>query len=399
MKLSSSSTSSSEPAGARRAVLPVAAYTVLWLVVLDVAIDLATRMPDDPRVQPSKMQGYFDYGRSVESKLRRMVGATREQSTPVAVAGWLDPAEPVTMPARASRPGRVLIAAYGQSFTGNLFNALHEQDPRFEIRVRGGPGSPLSHSFEMYRMDRGQHEAQVVVIGVLASAIPGLASLTNMTVQFESPAPCTYPRFVLQDGRLRAIQPSVRSFEQLQAALREPQRWRDFVDELADNDAGFNRFVFERDPLDFSSLGRTIRRGLGQKHAREFNALFLDQNGFVNHLGVLDVADALLAEFAETARGDGKLAYVVLFNDRGYDDHLFRALGPRLSRRGIDHFSTHEVAPPSQVQVFLGDGHYLPHIDRALAAAFREQLLADLAARGIRLSAAARPAQATPAAP
>jgi hypothetical protein len=359
----------------------VAVYTLLWLVLLDVAIDLGTRPPADPRVEPSKLQGYFDYGRSVESKLRRMIGPTRELSAPVAPVGWLDPAEPAPPERRASQPDRVLIAAYGQSFTGNLLAALRGLDPRFEVRFRGGPGSPLSHSFEMYRMDRGLHEAQVAVIGVLASAVSGLTSLTNMTVQFEVPVPCTYPRFVLQGGELHAIRSSVRTFEQLQAALRDPQRWRRFVAELERHDLGFDRLVFEHDPLDWSSLGRTIRRGLGQKHARDFNARFLDEHGFVNRDGVLDVAEALLAEFAETARRDGKLPYVLLFNDRGYRDHLFRALGPRLERRGIRYFSTHEVAPPTEAKLFLGDGHFLPEIDRALAAALRERLLAELASR------------------
>lgn len=395
MKLSSSSTSSSDAPVARRAVLPVAVYTLIWLLLLDVAIDVATRPPEDPRVQPSKLQGYFDYGRSVESKLRHMIRPSREQSAPVAPVGWLDPDEPVEVPTRPSQPGRTLIAAYGQSFTGNLLDALHEIDPRFEKRLRGGPASPLSHSFEMYRMDRGLHEAQLVMIGVLASTLPRLTSLTNMTVQFEAPAPCTYPRFVLRSGKLHAIQPSVHTFEQLQAALADPQRWQRFVAELAEHDAGYNRFVFEHDPLDFSSLGRTIRRGVGQKHARDFNARFVDAHGFTNYEGVLDVAEALLGEFAASAQRDGKLPYVLLFNDRGYSDYLFRALGPRLERRGIRYFSTHEVAPSTQVKLFSKDGHFLPPVERALAVALRQSLLAELAAAGTRFSESALSPTAT----
>jgi hypothetical protein len=378
MKRSSSSTSSSEAPRAHRLAVPVAVYTAAWLLLLDVAIDVTFRVPEDPRIEPSKLERYFDYGRSVESKLRRMVGPTREQSAPVVPVGWLDPTEEVDAPSRPSQPGHVLIAGYGQSFTGNLLGALHAIDPRFELRFRGGPGSPLSHSFEMYRMDRGRHEAEVVVIGVLASAISGLTSMTNMTVQFEAPVPCTYPRFVLRDGELAAIQPSIRSFEQLQAALADEQRWAGFVAELARHDAGFDRLVFERDLLDHSSLGRTIRRGYGQKHAREFNAAFVDADGLRNHAQVIDVAEALLAEFAESARRDGKRPYVLLLNDRGFEDHLHRALGPRLAQRGIPYFSTHELAPPKQARVFLPDGHFLPEIDRALAAAFLEQLRRDL---------------------
>jgi hypothetical protein len=381
MKLSSSSTSNSEAFALRRVSVPVAVYTAAWLLLVDLALNLAFPPPSDPHVEPTGLQRYFDYGRSVESKLRAMVGPTLAESAPIAQAGWLEPATTDDLPSHASAPGHTLIAAYGQSFTRRLLAALQAVDARYEQRFRGGPGSPLSHSYEQYRLERGSHDADVVVIGVLASAIPELASLTNMTVQFEAPAPCTYPRFVLRDGKLTAIQPSVRSLQQLRDALADPVRWRRFVAELERYDEGYEAFVFERDPLDLSSLGRSARRAFGQRHARKYKARFVGERGFTNYAGVIDVAEALLAEFAASVRADGKQPMVLLFNDRGYSDYLYRALGPRLARRGVPYFSTHELAPATRAELFVPDGHFVPAIDRALATALRERLGTVLARR------------------
>src|SRR5258708_7874216 len=59
------------------------------LVILDVAVGLVFPPPADPRTIPSALQAYFDYGRSVEGKLRRMVGADATKDAPIVEAGWL----------------------------------------------------------------------------------------------------------------------------------------------------------------------------------------------------------------------------------------------------------------------------------------------------------------------
>src|SRR5438046_753058 len=103
MRLCSSSTSSSEarsltpprPIVRTRArgriagLLVVAAWTLLFLAVYDVAINQLFRCPADPSKQPSKMQLYFDYGRSVKGKLARMIGSSDSQTARLAQVGWI----------------------------------------------------------------------------------------------------------------------------------------------------------------------------------------------------------------------------------------------------------------------------------------------------------------------
>src|ERR1700722_1917978 len=95
---SSSSTSSFEPTRPRRAnrrarlrqdVLGILLWTIVALIGIDGAVGVAFRLPADPRHAPSSLQNYFDYGRSIEGKLRRLVGSTPEQDAAIVSAGWL----------------------------------------------------------------------------------------------------------------------------------------------------------------------------------------------------------------------------------------------------------------------------------------------------------------------
>lgn len=360
------------------------AWTLVWLVGLDVGIGFVARPDPDPRNEPRGAARYFDYGRSVESKLREMVRDTPAASAPVTAAGWLAtptgiPPVPKPEPTRASDSQHILIAMYGQSFTHRIANTVGEVDPGFEARFVGGPAVPLSHSYAVYEDDRGKHEAQVAMIGVLASSFARLASLTNMTLWFEEPQPATYPRYYLRDGQLEAIQPLVRSFDDLRDTLRDPVRWERFVTQLREHDAAYDPLVFDHDLLDYSTIGRAVRRALGQRHARDFAQRYVDEHGFTNRDQILDVAEAIFARFAKSAREDGKLPYVVLFSDYGYGDDLARALGPRLAKQGIPYLSSDAVIDPNDPANFSKDAHFRPDLDRKLAQAWAKDLRQRLA--------------------
>src|SRR5579864_4135598 len=95
---SSSSTFSFESARAerqygqarlRRRVFVVLLWTIGGLVVIDVAVGLTLRLPADARSEGSSLQNYFNYGRSIEGKLRYLVGRTPEEDAPIVKAGWL----------------------------------------------------------------------------------------------------------------------------------------------------------------------------------------------------------------------------------------------------------------------------------------------------------------------
>ena len=66
-------------------------WCILFLAIGDLGLNVL--FP-----QPAKRDGesagslriYFDYGRSIEAKIRKMVGETDEETHPMALAGWFE---------------------------------------------------------------------------------------------------------------------------------------------------------------------------------------------------------------------------------------------------------------------------------------------------------------------
>jgi hypothetical protein len=381
MTRSSSSTSSSDlplAKGEERATVRGAIKALLWTVVCLVAADLATsrtfRAPASPTVEPSNLQRYFEYGRSAEGKLRRMVRPDDDESAPIVRAGWLRNPEFAQEPKRATGPGHVLVAAYGQSFTNHIIEQAVGLDPRIDVRSQGGPGAPLSHSYALYQRDRKAQEAQIVVIGVLASVLPELATVTPMTWGFENPTPYMYPRYHLVDGRLESIPAPIETLADFRATLADPARWAALRQLLVEQDAAFDGMVFDQDIFDHSSLGRLVRRALGHQRQVDFTARYHDASGFKDRDQILDVARALLLDFGRTAVADGRLPFVFLFDDRGYPGHLDAALADTLDKAGIPYLSSDGVAPASDLNNFIGNGHFTPEIDRRIAKLWLDRL-------------------------
>ncbi len=377
MTRSSSSTSSSEPAAATgRGIVRVVGWMLAWLVVFDLAAGFAFRPPADPRVEPGRLQAYFEYGRSIEGKLRAMVTADDATSAPIATTGWLaDGARPDAL-RKATAADRILIAAYGQSFTHKMLEEAQHLDPRIEMRLLGGPGAPLSHSFKVQELDRHQHEARVVLVGILASSLQFLVTQTPMNWGFEAPTPFTYPRYRLEDGVLRATDPPITDLAGLRKALADPDAFREVRAALDANDPGFSAFLFDQDLLDASVFGRLARRSWGLQHQTEFTARYHGAAGFTNRDGLLDVARALLVDFGREVRADGRVPFVVLFEDRGYAGHLVDALGATLTANAIPFVSSGSVAPASDLGNFVADGHFTPAANERIAEAFVEKLRA-----------------------
>ncbi|MBD0344374.1 MAG: hypothetical protein ICV63_05980 [Coleofasciculus sp. Co-bin14] len=373
MRLHSLSIPSSKPRTNK--TINKAVLTGLWilffLVMFDVSINLRFPYPSGPRVtSPGQLNTYFEYGRSVEGKLTRMIGATDESSVLLAQAGWLDPESwkklnlPVNRP-----PGKdLLIAMYGMSFSHHVGEAMESMDSKLAVRAIGGPAAPPNHSFAAYNLDRGNHQADVVILGVLASSVKALRTLNGMTWQFEGPAPYTYPRYFLEGGKLKAIWPKVQSLAQLRTAFHNKQQWDAFVTQMQAQDEFYNSFLFDHNWLDNSALVRMIRRAWAQRHQMTISNEVHSSAGF-NAESEISVLRAMVSDFAVTAKRDGKLPIVLVINDRGYDDHLFRALKPTLEKDSIPYVSTHSIAPATDVRNFIGDGHFVESANKSIAEA------------------------------
>src|ERR1041385_2381362 len=99
----------------------VVGWTALFLAAIDVVVNIAFAYPADPRnTSPSSMQLYFEYGRSAEGKLRRMIHESDDKTAPIALVGWLDPASLDRRPSRPAPGSDLLVAVYGMSFAQDL---------------------------------------------------------------------------------------------------------------------------------------------------------------------------------------------------------------------------------------------------------------------------------------
>ncbi|HEX2730532.1 MAG TPA: hypothetical protein VHM70_02970 [Polyangiaceae bacterium] len=396
MKPNSSSTSSSDEANlGPRADKTSAVHALLWaalfLVAIDVAASLSWPLPKNPHEQGTALARFLDYGRSVEGKLRYITGETDETSALITQAGWIVTDTPDKQPARTTLPDHYLVAAYGQSFTANVIEALAKFEPRFDVRVHAGPSGPLSQSYAFYQQEEDQIQADVVLIGVLASSLARLVSMSNMTVGFEGVMPSTYPRYLLEGEQLIKITPTIQSLSEMRQALKDNARWDAFLQQLRQYDLGYSPLVFDASWTDHSALLRLIRRGYGQKHSRDVSARYFGPSGFSNADRLLDVARAIFKDFADSAKARGQLPYVILFQDRGYGDSLERAFGPYLDEIGVAHLSSHRIAPATDARTFVPDGHFRPDLFEEIAHVVHRDLLARLPARPAPLPSAVQP--------
>ena len=351
---------------ARHDALRAAIACVCALVLIDAAIGLVARMPRDPRTPPRALAMYFDFGTSLEGKLRRLAGPADSLAAPVAHAGWLDPA---TWPAPRPVPaGKRLVAAYGQSFTYAILDTLAAHDTTVVLRGLGGPSAPPSHLYALWRVDRRRTHADVCVFGVLASSVRGMASATAATWEFESPYPYTYPHWRLAGDSLAGAWPSVTSLAALRATLADPARLAAWERELAREDDAYEAILFRGGWADHSVLTRLLRRAWAQRQMRERLARLHGPAGFAAGSEAMRVLPLMLADFARGVRADGAVPVVLLLQDQGYDDHLVKLLGPGLWAAGVPFVSTDVLAPASVPGNFMSDGHFVGPVNQRLAA-------------------------------
>lgn len=360
-------------------------WTTLWtlacLVAIDLAIGALLPMPADPTRKARPLAEYFDYGRSIESKLRRMTRATPEASSPRTRNGWLEPPEPTgagTAPAVA-RPGTRLLSVYGQSFAFQLVDALARADSGWTVRARGGPASPASHGFALWQVDRPRVHADVAVLGVLASSVQALNTNNSATWQFEAPPMYTYPRYrVDAAGRLTASEPIVRSWRDLRATLDEPARMRAWERQMARDDRAYDPLAWRASWGDRSTLVSLLRRAWGQRAQRGRLARLHDRRGFRADAEQVPVLRALVAEFAAGCRADGTVPAVLLLEDAGYSGDLRRLLGPGLDSLGVAWLATSELVDVNDPANLKGDAHFIPEVNLRLAEEFDRRLNAAL---------------------
>jgi hypothetical protein len=346
---------------------------VAGLALLDLAFGwLCASQSHLPMDDRSAIARYFDYGRSLQSKLVQLLEERDGQAQGLAEAGWIRPAA-ADQPA-APGPGQdLLISVYGMSFAHHIAHAMARQDPRLAIRASGGPGAPLSQSVALFEADRGHHQARVEVLGVLASSLVGTVTMSHMTWNFEVPAACLYPRFTLDAGQLVRHDPPATDLAQLRTLTADAVGMQRLRDALQQHDAFFEPLVFDAS-FDGSVVVKMLRRAFGQSREAANMAKLHDANGFTDELQLPGLARALAARFVAQVRAAGAVPVLLLIDDRGYGNHLDRLMAPLSADPQVLSFSTYDLANPDDPGNFVADGHFTAAIDDRLAAALRARI-------------------------
>jgi hypothetical protein len=353
-----------------RTAIITSLWVLVFLMLFDVGANLLFPYPQDPQVTSvGFISNYLDYGRSLEGKLRRMVGKDDASSSAIAQAGWLSPEKWQDQPTQPEPGKNLLMALYGQSFTQSVGQAIVKLDPEISMRLLAGPAAPPNYAYAAYEVDRSQHKADVVILGLLASSVKAMRTLNGMTWQFEGPAPYTYPRYSLVNDRLVAVWPQERSLQQLRATLKNPTAWQAYLAQLRAHDGFYSPFLFEQNLLDNSAILRMVRRAVAQRHQKALGDQVYNRRTGFNAEQEVPLLRAMVTDFATTAKQAGQLPIVLIFNDQGFSDHLFQALKPTLEAAKIPFVSTHSLVAPEDLGNFVGDGHFTDSANQKFAQA------------------------------
>ena len=163
MSQHSSFTSSSEPNRARgrsRTFVPllgIIGWALAGLAAIDAVIGITFSSPNDPKTMPSRLQSFFEYGRSAEGALRRKTRADKSQTAPITLSGWYEPLIASKSEGVAAKP---IVTIYGGSHSVRLAHALGRVSNDFAWRSVAAPGASSNWSYGAFLRDEAGRGGQ-----------------------------------------------------------------------------------------------------------------------------------------------------------------------------------------------------------------------------------------------
>jgi hypothetical protein len=343
------------------------AWIAIGLAAFDVLINFVFAYPSDPKsADPSRLQIYFEYGRSTDAQLARMTRADRSKTAPITLSGWYDP---LSIEEKIGTSQNPIVTFYGMSHAVQLAHALGRVSSAYTPRVVGAPGATANWAYGAYLRDRGGGKSRAVVLALMSANLPMITTMSPMTWNIGFPMPYTADRFFVENDKLRVVHPPYASFEQYVYTFNDPKKWLAACDIFAKNDTMYNSFIRQASILDHSSLFRLVRRAYGQRLERSSRAAVLDQTGFQSDSEQIQVARAIVHEFALRARADGMIPIIYLVNNFGYSNYLFQALSPTLNADKIPFVSSHQIISANDPRGYLPNSHFIDAVDEQLARA------------------------------
>jgi hypothetical protein len=358
-------------------------WIVFYLAVMDIAVNIIFPFPMDPaRTHPSFLQEFFEYGRSVEGKLDKMMRLAEAQPVPILGYGWLKNKHYEKLPKKAGE-NQTLLAIYGMSHAKLLGEAIAQVDKTYVIRNITAPGAPANWSFAAHETDRNHHEAKIVILAVMTDNVQYVSATTGTTSYFDLGHPYTFPRYFMYKGQLKQINPPFCSAEGFREYFYDSRKWADYRNWLAKNDRFYDVFLFKRSLSDKSALLRVLRRAYAEKIKEKLTSHVYKKDGFNLDCEEVVALEGMVKTFAQSAREGGRIPVVYIVNNQSRGERLYRALKPVLDANKIPFLSTHIICPPDNPRVFLGtNSHFIPSKDRELAQEMINIIKKELAKEG-----------------
>lgn len=359
------SSTSSSSMGERRRALSLLLWIIAGLVCIDASVGLAFAFPSDPKtLDPPRLALFFDYGRSTEGRLRRMVRADPAATAPITLSGWY---EPLTAVERKPKPNTSKITIYGMSHAVRLADALDHVSSSLQVRSVGAPGATTNWSYGAFLRDTGNRDSKVVVLAIMSSTLSTITTMSPMTWNSTYPMPYTQDRFLLNGDRLSVVRSPYNNFPDFVKTFQDPRRWTAALDLFAKYDPRYDPLLFRATVLDHSVIVRMLRRAYGQKVDREERGKVLDARHFDRDSEQLRIANAIVVDFAAGARRRGQIPVIYIVNNMGYSDQLFRALEGSLRTHAIPALNSAAIVSPSNPRNYLPDSHFTDENDDRLA--------------------------------
>lgn len=350
----------------------VLGLTLICLVLMDVIVAFALGWAERTG-RFGSLVTYFEYGRSVPGKLARWEDNPDPRGN-LYDAAWRETLIEQSHEAFLAEPEEEgpVIRSYGMSFVNNILRSAVELRPDLVWDGHSGPGAPPNFTYALFEEDRDNRKAgDVVILGILSSAVPAMAALSNRTWAFEQPAPFTYPVYWPDGEGLVPVEPLINSSEEERSLRADPAVARRWARQLAEDDAFYAWPTFGAPWLDVSPFARLVRRSLAISDVAKTEADILSGSPYP----YAEVLRRMIRSFSETARSDGQIPIVFLIQSRDPGDaDLLVALQSVLNEEEILYLATAMYFDPRDPSGFLPDGHYAPGVDRTFAEAFLEML-------------------------
>lgn len=364
--------------------LQVLLWIIFYLILIDAAVNIIFRFPVDPqKTSPSFLQGYFEYGRSTEGKYAGMVKAAKLQTEPTLGYGWLKKKSKNTLPQKNTNESHTLVAIYGMSHTKLLGEAMCKVDSRYMMRDITAPGAPVGWSYTAYDLDRDNHDAKVVILGIMTDNIALLGATSGATTYFDLGHPYTFPRYSVKNGRLQQQYPPFISEDGFSEYFNDVRKWKEYKNWLFKHDKFYNSFLFTKSILDHSALVRITRRAYAERVKKRITKNIYASNGFKLNSEEVKILQAMIVEFAQNARIQKRVPIVYIVNNERRSDHLYKAVQPVLDKFKIPYLSSHIICPPDDPAAYLGiNSHFTPEKDMELAKEMIKIISKELSEQG-----------------